>query len=308
MLPHSWRSITFILTSSCLENWISCRGSRGQFAPGIQLTQEDYAMKATSSFWNLALVGILVVLGFESLHPQAQATALPAATVEDACDNSRSVHVSGAAVVYVIPDRALLQLGVQSNGLTPDSVRNANAQDIQKVIQAIHALGVQPKDIATDYYIVYPVYEDYNSLVIIGYRIDNTVSITLRDVGLVDDVLIAALKAGANEVQDLQFYSSELRKYRDQARTLAMKAAGEKAEALAEAAEAQAGCILSISENTWSQYYGSWRGGRETALWAQNVIQNASPSQGASTQMDDSPITLGQIAVRAEVDASYSLK
>ncbi len=165
----------------------------------------------------------------------------------------------------------------------------------------------QAKDIATDNYLVFPVYEDYSSLVIKGYRIDNTVSVTLRDVSLADDVLIAALKAGANEVLDVQFYSSELRKYRDEARALAMKAAGEKAEDLASAAGAQAGCILSISENSWSQYYGSWRGGRETALWAQNVIQNASSLEVEQMQTGDSPITLGQIAVRAEVEASYSL-
>jgi len=265
-------------------------------------------MKPTTNFLNLALVGLLLVLGLYSFHPQAHAAAQSEAITEETCDSSRSVQVSGAAVVYVTPDRALLQLGVQSNGVTPDGVRSINAQDIQRVIRAVSALGVPAKDIATDYYIVYPVYDDYNSLFIKGYRIDNTVSITLRDVNLVDDVLIAALKAGANEVQDLQFYSSELRNYRDQARALAMKAAGEKAQALADAAEAQAGCILSISENSWSHYYGSWRGGRETALWAQNVIQNASPTQGEPMQMDDSPITLGQIAVRAEVEASYSLK
>jgi uncharacterized protein YggE len=264
-------------------------------------------MKTISTFLNLALVVVLAVLGLDTLHPQVKAAPLPAAP-QEACDTSRSVHVSGASVVYVTPDRALLQLGVQSNGVTPDSVRSENMRDIERVIQAVTALGVQAKDIATDYYIVYPVYEDYSSLVIKGYRIDNTVSITLRDASLVDEVIIAALKAGANEIQDLQFYTSELRKYRDQARALAMGAAGEKAQALAEAGGAQAGCILSISENTWYQYYGSWRGGRETALWAQNVIQNAGSPQGESSPLDDSPVTLGQIAIRAEVDASYSLR
>jgi hypothetical protein len=264
-------------------------------------------MKPPTNIWNLTIMCVLIVLGLDSLHPQVNAHASPASLSEDACDSSRSVNVSGAAVVYVIPDRVLLQLGVQSNGTTPDAVRRENEYDIQEVIDAITALGVQGKDIATDYYLVYPIYEDYSSLVIKGYRIDNTVSITLRDISLVDDAIITALKSGANEVQDVQFYSSELRKYRDQARALAMKAAGEKAQALADEAGAQAGCILSISENTWSNYYGSWRGGRETALWAQNVIQNNSSGQGEGIQMDDSPITLGQIAIRAEVTASYSL-
>lgn len=265
-------------------------------------------MKPNVNIWNLALVGMLAVMGLSILRPQVQAAAQPTVIAERACDNSGSVHVSGAAVVMVTPDRALIQLGVQSNGTTPDSVRLANENDIHKVFRAVQALGVEAKDIATDYYIVYPVYEDYNSLFIKGYRIDNTVSITLRDVNLADNAIIAALQAGANEVQDVQFYSSELRKYRDQARELAMQAAGEKAQALAEVAGAGAGCVQSISENTWYQYYGSWRGGRETALWAQNVIQNADPAQGGSMEMDDSPITLGQIAVRAEVEASYGLR
>ncbi len=280
-------------------------------------------MKPASNVINLAIISLLVLLTLgvwrSAGAPQPTVAAAAAAAVAPsapqaqtpnggACDSSRSVHVSGAAVVNVTPDRALVQLGVQTNGATPDGVQNANFQQIQKVIAAASNLGVDTKDIATDYYIVYPVYNDYNSLVIDGYRLDNTISITVRDVNLVDDIVVAALRAGANEVQDVQFYTSELRKFRDQARELAIKVAGEKAQALASASGAQAGCILSISENTWSQYYGSWRGGRQATMWAQNVIQNASPSQDDPSLGDDSPMSLGQIAVRAEVDASYSLK
>ncbi len=265
-------------------------------------------MNTKSNFFYLACVGILVITAMKTWSPQAPATALAMAQSSNSCETGRSVQVSGAAVVYVTPDRALIQLGVQSNGTTPDSVRSANAHEIQQVIEVVRRLGVEAKDIATDYYIVYPIYEDYDSLKIKGYRIDNTISITLRDVTLADDVIIAALKAGANEIQDIQFYTSELRKYRDQARELAMKAAGEKAGALASAAGAQAGCVLSISENTWAHYYGSWRGGREATLWAQNAIQNAGSSQGEAAQMEESPVSLGQIAIRAEVSASYSLQ
>lgn len=266
-------------------------------------------MKPTMFVINLVLMGLVLVLALGGLLPDRDAAAAVKAQSSDQakCSSMRSVSVSGAAVVNVVPDRALLQLGVQSNGTTPDGVERANRAEIQRVIKAVRALGVEEKDIATDYYIVYPIYETYDSLRIRGYRIDNTVSITLRDVNLADDVILAALNSGANEVQDVQFYTSELRKYRDQARDLAMKAAGEKAQALAGAGGAQASCLLTISENSWYQYYGSWRGGRETALWAQNTIQNAAPSQGGDGQYEDSPITLGQIAIRAEVNVSYSL-
>lgn len=264
-------------------------------------------MNLHSAFYKIVLVGILAVVALNAWKPQSTATALAQAAPEP-CDTSRSVQVSGAAVVYVTPDRALLELGVQSNGVTPDSTQAANQQAVLRVTSAVRALGVDAKDIATDFFIVYPVYTDYDALTIKGYRVDNTVSITLRDINLVDDVLLAALKSGANEVQDVQFYTSELRKFRDQARDLAVKASTEKAQALAGAAGAQTGCVISINENTSTQYYGSWRGGRDTALWAQNTIQNALPSQGQAAQADDSPISLGQIAIRAEVNASYSLK
>jgi len=223
------------------------------------------------------------------------------------CDSGRSVHVSGTAVVNVPPDRALLQLGIQSNGKTPTSVEQANAVAIQRVIRAIESLGVESKDIVTDRYIVSPVYETYDSLYIKGYRIDNLVAVTLRDVDSVSDVVVAALEAGANQVVNVELYTSELRKYRDQARTLAMEAAAEKAQALAEAAGTGAGCVLSINENTWSYYNGWWHSSNRD-LWTQNVVQNAPANGGAGYQNNDGPVSLGQISVRAEVSASFALE
>ncbi len=278
-------------------------------------------MKPSSNFTNLAILVLLVVIALSGWQPSFQAVpALAAASpIQDqapqaasaTCDTGRSVQVSGAAVVNVTPDRALLTLGVESNGATPDATQKANSQAIQRVIAAIRALGVEAKDIATDYYIVYPVYSDYNSLVIQGYRIDNSVAITLRDVSLADDAIIAAFEAGANEVRDVQFYTSELRKYRDQARELAMTAAGEKAQALAKAGGSEAGCVMQIGENSWSYYTGWWGRGRDQSMMTQNVVQNAMPSSGDGgdlSALDEGPISLGQIVVRADIDATFSLK
>lgn len=260
------------------------------------------------SIFKICLVAALLALAAGVWRSQPSAAVLASAPAQVPCDSTRSVDVSGAAVINVVPDRALLQFGVQSNGLTPDAVQTANKQKIEKVINMLREMGIDAKDIATDYYIVYPVYEDYNALVIKGYRLDNTISVTLKDVNKVGDVIIAALKTGINEVQDVQFYTSELRKYRDQARELAMKAAGEKAQALAGAAGAQPSCVLNISENSNAQYIGFWRGGRSATMWAQNVMQNAAPAPSTSSALDESPVSLGQIAVRAEVSVKYGLK
>jgi hypothetical protein len=232
---------------------------------------------------------------------------LAAPPSQEICDSSRTVHVSGAAAINVVPDRALIQLGVVTTGVTANEAQANNNATIQRVIEAIRRLDVADKDIATDYYIVQPVYNDYDSLTIDGYRVSNMVGVTLRDVSQAGDVLVVAFNAGANQVHKVEFYTSELRRYRDEARRLAMTAAAEKAEALVTAGGAQVGCLLNINENSWSYYSGNWWGMRDQqSMWTQNVMQNA--PGGDQPAADETPVSLGQITVRAEVSASYSLK
>ena len=191
-----------------------------------------------------------------------------------------------------------------SRPVTPEA---ANSATIFRVIQAIKKEEVEEKDIVTDNYVIDPIYENYDSLQIKGYRIYNMVAITLRDITKVNDIIVAALGAGANQVVNVEFYLSDLRKYRDQARDLAMVAAGEKAQDLAEAAGTEAGCVLSISENTWSYFSGGWWG-HSNNLWTQNTVQNIPSGSGSGDSSEFGPVNLGQISVRAEVTASYSLE
>jgi hypothetical protein len=65
---------------------------------------------------------------------------------------------------------------------------------------------------------------------------------------------------------------------------------------------------MSINENTWSYFNGGWYG-QSRELWTQNVVQNAVPAGGESGVLTDGgPVNLGQVSVRAEVSASFSLK
>lgn len=274
-------------------------------------------MKYLSTIINatLALVLILILLmtGLPNFSAQAagQGDTVPTATATtEEPQPTRSIQVSGTAVVNVLPDRVLIQLGVQSNGKTPKQVQATNAATISKVINAVKTLGVEAKDISTDRYIIQPIYEPYDSLFIDGYRIYNIVSITMRDVEKASDAIAIAFQAGANEVVNVEFYTSELRKYRDQAREMAMKAASEKATALSQAAGANTDCVLNITENSWSYFNGHnwWYGGNNQNLWTQNAVQNAVPTGAETPSSDDSPVSAGHISIRAEVSVTFALR
>jgi uncharacterized protein len=250
------------------------------------------------------LIVVSLALLLSLFASRSNVPAAPALAAGSECDSSRTVQVSGSAVIKVVPDLVTVQLGVTSNDTSPQDVYAKNTAAIKKVMAAIRALSVADKDLSTDYYIIHPVYADYSSLDIKGYRIDNTIVVNLKDVSKVSQVLAAALSAGANEVVAVQFKTTQLRQYRDQARKLAMKAAQEKARDLASAASAQVGCVLTIDENSWSSYASPWSGRYQPQT--QNVMQNAPGSDQPPS--DDGPISLGQIAVQAEVQVKFSLK
>jgi uncharacterized protein YggE len=250
----------------------------------------------------LVVVSLALIVSFFAARPNP--TVTPALAAGD-CDSSRTIQVSGSATIKVIPDLVTIQLGVTSNATTPQGVYDQNTAAMKKTVAAIRALGVAEKDISTDYYIIQPVYQNYDSLDIKGYRINNTIIVNLKDVNKVSQILTAALSAGANEVVDVQFKTSQLRQHRDEARELAMQAAQEKARDLASAANAQPGCVLNIDENSSSSYGYPWQSARYAGM-TQNVIQNATGN--AQPPSDDGPISLGQIAVQAEVQVRYSLK
>jgi uncharacterized protein YggE len=255
-----------------------------------------------------ALILMLAAISLPSFKVRAAPPAVSTEVPELVCNTGRSIQVSGTAVVNVTPDRVLIQLGVQSNATTPQKVENVNSTTINRVIQALKAQGIEDKDIVTDWYVIEPIYEDYSSLYIKGYRINNIVAITLRDISKVNKVIIAALNAGANQVVNVEFYLSNLRKYRDLAREMAMKAAQEKAQDLASAAGAETGCVMNINENSWSYYNGGWYS-QNRDLWTQNTMQNIAPAGGETGALTEAgPVNLGQISVRAEVSASFSLK
>jgi uncharacterized protein YggE len=276
-------------------------------------------MKHISTIINAILAFIMILILLNTGMPNLEVHAAtptpepqqPSQEVENACNTDRTIQVSGTAVVNVAPDRALIQLGVQSNGKSPKEVQARNAATIKKVIKAMRDLGVESKYISTDRYIIQPIYKPYDSLYIDGYRIYNVISITMHNVDLTSEAIAVAFQAGANQVVNVEFYTSELRKYRDQAREMAMTAAREKAIALSQAAGADTDCVLNISENTWSYFNGWnwWYGGNNQNLWTQNAVQNVAPTSGTGTPAsEESPVGAGQISIRAEVSATFSLK
>jgi uncharacterized protein len=253
---------------------------------------------------SLTLIGGLVAFGAALLVVARPAPAATPAQTASAV-TARTIQTSGNAVVRVQPDKVTLRLGVSTEAAQVRDSQYNNARRVEAVIKALRAKGVAAQDIATDYYALYPTWDD-------KYRTYNTVVVTLRTVAKVSEVLSAAVEAGANSVDDVTFSTSRLRELRDQARAMAVQAALEKAQSMASVAKATLGDVLTIVEEPQplSNYYGwwGWYGRNNNANMAnasQNVIQ-AAPAEGSLPP--EGEFSLGDIVVQAQVQVTTALK
>jgi uncharacterized protein YggE len=218
-----------------------------------------------------------------------------------------TISVTGEAVVRVVPDEVIITLGVETFHRELSVAKRKNDERVTDVIRMAQRHGIESKHIQTDYIGIDPRYEDgYFREVIEGYYVRKTVVVTLKDIDQFEPLLTAVTEAGTTNVHGIDFRTSELRKYRDQARALATKAAREKAQAMAGELGASIGAPTSVHENQtgwWSWYgWGWWSYRRDTM--SQNVVQNV----GDAPPDIEGAFAPGQISVNANVSVSFELK
>jgi uncharacterized protein len=150
-----------------------------------------------------------------------------------------------------------------------------------KVIAAIKALGIADADIATSTVSLGPVY-DYagNSQRIRAWQLQNAVSVTVRDLDKVSDVIDDGINAGATTLNGVGFDVSDRTGVEAKARENAMKDAKAKADALASAAGISITGVASISEQVVTPI---WYGGMRAAAGASQ--DSATPVQPGSTDV-----------------------
>jgi uncharacterized protein YggE len=220
---------------------------------------------------------------------------------------NRLITVTGDAEVRVPPDEVILTFGIETWDKNLATAKRQNDARTSKVLALSKRFKIEPKHVQTDHISIDPSYESYyDHSAISGYTVRKTVVFILRDTNKFEDLLGAALEAGANYVHGVEFRTTEMRKHRDEARALAIRAAREKAIELAQELGQSVGEPQSINEeySNWWYWYNSWWGSRWSGGMAQNVIQNV----GGEYSEADGSIALGQIKVNARVRVSFALK
>lgn len=191
---------------------------------------------------------------------------LPCAMASEAAN---TLKVTGTASVSVPTDAAMIVLGVRE---TAGDVQEAQAtvnNNIAAIRTALTGIGIDNRDIVTDSLYIYANYS-YDSEVerIVAYTATNTLCITVNEISRTGEVIDTAFSAGANVLDNVEFFATDISAASDKAYTDAVADALHKAQVIADAAGMSSTAIIDITEgttDTWIDNATKMRAGNFTA-------------------------------------------
>ena len=202
------------------------------------------------------------------------------------------VTVSGEGVATAVPDMASVSVGVTTQAKDATEAMTANNRAMASLFQELDKFGIAETDRQSSGFNVYPRYDrpndGRNASEITSSVVSNQLTIRVRDIDRLGQLLSAVVASGSNQLGSLSFGNVDEAGLLDEARTRAVANARHKASLYAEAAGGKLGRVVSISEGGAS---------RPSPLMR----------SGMAMQMEAVPVAAGENEYRAVVNVVFEM-
>lgn len=199
------------------------------------------------------------------------------------------ITVVGQGKVTVKPDMAETSIGVRATGATVAEATGKANTDMDSVLKALKAAGIEDKDIQTSGFNLNPS-QDRNGQPN-GYEVMNMLRVRIRDLSKVGAVMDAAISAGANQIYGVSFTLANPDTAQSQARVAAVKDAQARANELAQAAGVGLGELVQVSN-----------------VVTGGPVMPYMSGKGAAMEMSIGQMQPGELEVTMQVQVIYQIK
>jgi hypothetical protein len=244
--------------------------------------------------FSLAAV-MLGVTGCSAFSPDTGANSPDLKYLGNISQQNQGIWVTGTGKISVTPDLADLDLGVEVQAASVSQAQQEAAVAMAAVMASLKSNGVADKDITTRYYNIYPVYSyERETQTLIGYRVNNAVTVKVRNVADTGKIIDSAVAAGGDaiRVNSISFTVANPEQHAEAVRKLAMADADTKAKQLASLAKVKLGKPTYVTES----------GGSIPPIIYRN---DSGIKEGAAPQV--TPISAGEIEVTVTVQIIYNI-
>ena len=240
----------------------------------------------------LTIVGILAVSGI----------VVMSLWTTNRQNNQDRFSVAGSGSVYAKADIANIQIGFRSGiKKTAAEATTEATTKMNEIIKALKKLGIEDKDIKTSDYSLNPSYKwtEARGQELTGYEVYQNLTLKVRDLDKIGDVIARTTEQGANQVGNVNFTIDDEYELKNQAREMAIEKAKEKAELIAEQSGMKLGKIKSVYENAVSE---------PEMMRYSNAKMTLEATDQAVGGLATPTIQSGQNEVKVEVTLVYEVK
>lgn len=209
--------------------------------------------------------------------------------------SNHTISVTGEGVVKITPDQVVVNIRVEHEGKTAKEVKSLVDGSVDRIIKFCRdKMKLSSKDIVTEYINLNKNY-DYNRK-IYHYNSNQSLSVMLKDLTKYEMLLEGLMDAGVNRIDGVHFKASNMEKYQQEARILAMKDAKNKATELTNAIGQTIGKATKISEYQQNQ----------APITLMKNMRTEMASYGGDS--DKETIAAGEMLVTSKVNVTFELK
>lgn len=227
-----------------------------------------------------------LLLGLLAQTASAQTQAVP--------ERIPTLALTGEGATEAQPELAIVQLGVAVTAKVAKDALAENSKLLAAALNAAKENGIEPRDMQTTGLALRPDIvraEKWPHREIIGYQVNNNVTIRVRDISKLGALLDRLVVLGINDIRGINFSVANPAPLIEQARAEAIKDVMRKAEKYAEAANLRIVRVLELSES-----------GVEIPAPRPLVLTRA-----ASAPRPDVPLEAGELVYRARVNAVFEI-
>lgn len=161
----------------------------------------------------------------------------------------RTIVVSGYGKVSGNNDIAVTTIGYSNTDKDVAKAQADNKKVMDQIMSDLKTLSVAEKDLQSNY-TIYPdyTYSPLKGQELVGYKVTNQLTVKIRDLSKIPQILGLAGKYGANEVSGLNFTIDDPENLKIDARAKALSDAKIKAQYLSEKLGVHLGSVVSFNE------------------------------------------------------------
>lgn len=160
-------------------------------------------------------------------------------------DQSR-ITVTGEGVLFVVPDRADLYFGIQTEGEEVAQVKRDNDHLVVQMLGMLGDLGVSKEDIQTRRLNLHKAYHPKADKK--TYRATQNFVVHIKDLDQYNTITEALLRSGVNQIERVTFGHSDIKRFEDQAREAAVGDAMGKIQRYSKALGRKPGTLVILEE------------------------------------------------------------